>query len=933
MQKNIFGKKFFIELVIVLLLISAVQSVNADWWPMYGHDSSHSRYSTFFAPNTNNTIWNFSTGGPVESSPAVYDYKVYVGSWNKKIYCLNSSTGDELWNYTTGSEVGSSPAVADGKVYVGSYDKKIYCLNAETGSKIWEFLTGGYVYSSPVVVDGKVYVGSSDNKTYCLNSTTGIELWNYSTGGAVDSSPVVVNGKVYFGSNDSKVYCLNADNGAMSWNYTTTGSIISSPAVADGKVYIGTKTWLVYCLNAVTGALIWDETTGGIVESSPAVAADKVFIGSHDHKLYCFDADTGADVWSYTTGENINWSSPAVADGKVYVGSQDKKLYCFDADTGDLIWDYVTGDSINCSSPAIADGKVYVGSWDGNVYCFGDPIPIADFTFEPSSPTTVDVVYFNSTSFDADGSVVNWTWDMDDGTILYGERVVHQYVAIGDYTVNLTVKDNDNATDSVEQVVSVVNSLPVADFTFEPNYPFKNQTIYLNSTSFDADGSIVNWTWNMDDGTILYGENVTHEYVDDGDYTVNLTIKDNDDDFGYIEQVLSVGNKPPSEPSSPNPANNATGVSISADLSWTGGDLNSGDTVAYDVYFGTTNPPSINVSNNQTATTYNLGTLSYSTKYYWKIVSWDSNNSTTSGPVWAFTTKSSGGGGGGGPGPQQNNPPVADANGPYSGIINTTITFDGSGSTDSGGTIVSYEWTFGDGSTGEGVSTTHSYRTVGNYSVKLTVTDNGGLKDSDVTYAVISDKPNSPPNKPSINGNVIGKKSTNYNYVVVSTDEDNDAIKYVIDWDDGTDTLVTDFMQSATAYTATHSWASPGLYVIKVSALDEHNSSSENSELMVLIDAIFSDNIGYLIDTNGDGIYELFHSNTTGNETEIITKNGGYLIDTDGDGKWNYSYDPESGLSVYQEEKKEEESPGFELVLLLCVVALFLLLKRRKSRI
>ena len=148
--------------------IQRVASV--DWWPMFHHDLSHTGYSTSPAPNTNNTIWTYTTGSIVLSSPAVADGKVYIGSDDLKVYCLNASTGTHIWNYTTGSPVSSSPAVADGKVYVGSDDNKTYCLNASTGAYIWSYTTGWNVRSSPAVADGKVYVGSFDGKVYAFGS-------------------------------------------------------------------------------------------------------------------------------------------------------------------------------------------------------------------------------------------------------------------------------------------------------------------------------------------------------------------------------------------------------------------------------------------------------------------------------------------------------------------------------------------------------------------------------------------------------------------------------------------------------------------------------------------------------------------------------------------------------------------------------------------
>jgi hypothetical protein len=96
---------------------------------------------------------------------------------------------------------------------------------------------------------------------------------------------------------------------------------------------------------------------------------------------------------------------------------------------------------------------------------------------------------------------------------------------------------------------------------------------------------------------------------------------------------------PPYTPFNPSPSNHATGVSIYADLSWSGGDPDTGDTVTYDVYFGTSSSPP-QVSNDQSATTYDPGTLNYGVTYYWKIVATDNHGKSTTGPIWDFTTQS-----------------------------------------------------------------------------------------------------------------------------------------------------------------------------------------------------------------------------------------------------------------------------------------------------
>ncbi len=69
-------------------------------------------------------------------------------------------------------------------------------------------------------------------------------------------------------------------------------------------------------------------------------------------------------------------------------------------------------------------------------------------------------------------------------------------------------------------------------------------------------------------------------------------------------------------------------------------------------------------------------------------------------------------------------------------VPNSAVTFDGSGSTSDSGTIASYSWDFGDGSTGTGVRPQHTYRAVGDYQVTLIVVDDKGRMSTPCTQTV-----------------------------------------------------------------------------------------------------------------------------------------------------------------------------------------------------
>jgi outer membrane protein assembly factor BamB len=72
--------------------------------------------------------------------------------WNPYEKVLNVSNVGSLqllWSYNTGYSVESSPAVENGLVYVGSDDRNVYALNARTGALLWSYPTGdGVGYSS-----------------------------------------------------------------------------------------------------------------------------------------------------------------------------------------------------------------------------------------------------------------------------------------------------------------------------------------------------------------------------------------------------------------------------------------------------------------------------------------------------------------------------------------------------------------------------------------------------------------------------------------------------------------------------------------------------------------------------------------------------------------------------------------------------------------
>ena len=165
-------------------------------------------------------------------------------------------------------------------------------------------------------------------------------------------------------------------------------------------------------------------------------------------------------------------------------------------------------------------------------------IPIADFTYSPSNPTDIDDITFNAKdhSYPSAGEnprIVNYTWNFGDGSYEYGGIVTHRYADDGYYNVTLTIIDTNGKNASITKQIYVRNVPPSVDFTISPcKIVAVGEPVIFNSTIYEPDGYIINYTWDFGDGSYSYTRNATHVYTESGFYKVKFTAMDDDNDTG-----------------------------------------------------------------------------------------------------------------------------------------------------------------------------------------------------------------------------------------------------------------------------------------------------------------------------------------------------------------------------------------------------------------
>jgi outer membrane protein assembly factor BamB len=225
--------------------------------------------------------------GPIESSPALFERRLYVTTVGGFLYCVNVQDGTEVWKFQTDVDekrkpIRSSPATNGEIVVFGCDDGGIYAVECATGNQRWKIQTKRSIFASPVIVQDRVFVGSLDGAMYCLDARSGTILWKCDTESPIYGAASSDGKKIFVGTADGICFALEIDGGSVAWKFKARSVINCAPLVTKDLVFVCSLDKNLYALNAVTGKETWRFTAEGRIKVSPVLWGGLLIVASED---------------------------------------------------------------------------------------------------------------------------------------------------------------------------------------------------------------------------------------------------------------------------------------------------------------------------------------------------------------------------------------------------------------------------------------------------------------------------------------------------------------------------------------------------------------------------------------------------------------------------------------------------------------------------
>jgi len=530
-----------------------------------------------FSKESSTPLWNYTTGDWVYSVAISANGEYIVAGTaqsDDKVYLFDKDSSTPLWNYTTEADVYSVAISADGE-YITAGSFNLYLFSKESSTPLWNYTTGSYVYSVAISADGEYITAGAylEKKIFLFDKDSDMPLWSSTTEHEVRTVAIsadstngkyivtgTTNRKVYLFDNHipptAKIQVINSNIARFDAEITFSGSGSDS----DGSIV----------------AYEWTSDIDGFLSNEKYFNSTGFTIGNHTISFRVQDND---GYWSEWVVEMLTiypntppvgtidyiTSSPARFDAEIaFSGSgsdSDGAIVAYEW-TSHIDGFLSSEKDFNSTGFTVGNHTISFrvqdndGGWSewGNatliVYLNAPPVATSDS--DGGHARFDDVIIFNGSGSDSDGSIVAYEWVSDIDGFLSDEKDFNSTgFTVGNHTISFRVQDNDGYWSEWDDIQLVISNIPPVG-TLNPSNPTsvpKGANRTLSGSGIDADGAVVNYRWiSSIDGYINESNDssqVSTSTLSFGSHTITFQVQDNNGGWSEsVSQTLLVGAYP-----------------------------------------------------------------------------------------------------------------------------------------------------------------------------------------------------------------------------------------------------------------------------------------------------------------------------------------------------------------------------------------------------
>ena len=325
-------------------------------------------------------IWSFNHKGKISSSPVYYNRKIFFGTTDGFIYCINGK-GNPLWKHKTNSAIYSRPYIRNKILYVGNEKGKFEAIDTDYGFLRWKKDLKQKIDKPALFYEGKIYINTASQTAFSFDAISGQKNWKRFTNGKILSAPQISKGILFIPSGEGVLLAINAKHGPVKWSkdlqFLNNGSPLK---IYNNKLIIALKNNKILSLNPINKKTYWRIIVPAKPVSPFLFHKGKIIFSDYSNSLTAISAYNGTILWRKKFQNPIT-EAPISLGNNILQYDNNGHLYILTS-SGKLVSSISLGRKIT-SPPIFINNRFLLSASNGSIICYRLTIPKTK-TYKPA---------------------------------------------------------------------------------------------------------------------------------------------------------------------------------------------------------------------------------------------------------------------------------------------------------------------------------------------------------------------------------------------------------------------------------------------------------------------------------------------------------------------------------------------------------------------